>query len=56
MDYALHDVGGLRRALGAIKAKAFAMPGQADFDFPPEHSEFEAAHMPNARLKELLDS
>lgn len=42
--------GDLRRALGAIKAKAFVMPGQTDLYFPPEDSEFEVAHMPNARL------
>ena len=56
MDHALHDLGGLRRALGAIKAEASAIPGQTGLDFPPEDSEFEAAHMPNARLKELLGS
>jgi homoserine O-acetyltransferase len=42
--------GDFRRALGAIKAKAFVMPGQTDLYFPPEDSEFEVAHMPNARL------
>lgn len=42
--------GDLRRALGAIKAKAFVMPGQTDLYLPPEDSEFEVAHMPNARL------
>jgi homoserine O-acetyltransferase len=39
-----------RAALGAIKARAFVMPGQTDLYFPPEDSEFEVAHMPNARL------
>ena len=42
--------GDFRRALGAIKAKAFVMPGQTDLYFPPEDSEIEVAHMPNARL------
>ncbi len=42
--------GDLRRALGAIKARAFVMPGQTDLYFPPEGSESEVAHMPNARL------
>jgi homoserine O-acetyltransferase len=26
------------------------MPGQTDLYFPPEDSEFEVAHMPNAKL------
>ncbi len=38
------------KALGAIKAKAFVMPGRTDLYFPPEDSEFEVAHMPNAQL------
>ncbi len=42
--------GDFRRALAAIKAKAFVMPGQTDLYFPPEDSEIEVAHMPNARL------
>lgn len=40
--------GDFRRALGAIKARAFVMPGQTDLYFPPEDSQFEVAHMPNA--------
>lgn len=42
--------GDFPRALGAIKAKAFVMPGQTDLYFPPEDSEAEVAHMPNAQL------
>jgi homoserine O-acetyltransferase/O-succinyltransferase len=38
------------KALGAIKAKAYVMPGRTDLYFPPEDSEFEVAHMPNAKL------
>ena len=40
--------GDFRKALGAITAKAYVMPGQTDLYFPPEDSEFEVAHMPNA--------
>ena len=42
--------GDLPRALGAIKARAFVMPGQTDLYFPPEDSEAEVSYMPNARL------
>ncbi|MFN7166986.1 MAG: alpha/beta fold hydrolase [Pannonibacter sp.] len=42
--------GDFRKALGAIKAKAYVMPGRTDLYFPPEDSEFEVAHMPNAKL------
>ena len=42
--------GNFRKALGAIKAKAYVMPGQTDLYFPPEDSAFEVAHMPNAQL------
>ena len=42
--------GDLKRALGAIKAKAYVMPGQTDLYFPPEDSQFEVEHMPNATL------
>lgn len=42
--------GDLHRALGALKAKAFVMLGQTDLYFPPEDSEAEVAHMPDARL------
>ena len=42
--------GDFRKALGAIKAKAFVMPSRTDLYFPPEDSEFEVANMPNAKL------
>ncbi|WP_439529277.1 alpha/beta fold hydrolase [Pannonibacter sp.] len=42
--------GDFRKALGAIKAKAYVMPSRTDLYFPPEDSEFEVAHMPNAKL------
>ena len=40
-------------ALGAIRAKAIVMPGQTDLYFPPEDSEYEVAHMPNAELRPM---
>lgn len=42
--------GDLKKALGAIKAKAYVMPGRTDLYFPPADSEIEVAHMPNATL------
>lgn len=42
--------GDYKKALGAIKAKAFVMPGRTDLYFPPEDSEIEVSHMPNARF------
>ncbi len=39
-----------RRALRAIKAKTYVMPGQTDLYFPPEDSENEVANMPNAKF------
>jgi len=42
--------GDFKRALGAIKAKAYVMPGQTDLYFPPEDSQFEVANMQNAKL------
>ncbi len=42
--------GDFRKALGAIKARAYVMPGRTDLYFPPEDSEFEVANMPNAEL------
>jgi homoserine O-acetyltransferase len=42
--------GDLKKALGAIKAKAYVMPGQTDLYFPVADSEFEVANMPNAEL------
>ena len=37
-----------KKALGAIKAKAYVMPGQTDLYFPPEDSQ--VANMPNAKF------
>jgi homoserine O-acetyltransferase len=42
--------GDFKAALGAIKAKAYVMPGQTDLYFPVADSEFEVANMPNAEL------
>jgi homoserine O-acetyltransferase len=42
--------GDFKKALGAIKAKAYVMPGRTDLYFPPEDSEFEVANMPNAEF------
>ncbi|OOY04532.1 alpha/beta fold hydrolase [Thioclava sp. F28-4] len=42
--------GDYKAALGAIKAKAYVMPGQTDLYFPPEDSEIEVANMPNAEF------
>lgn len=40
--------GDFDKALAAIKAKAFVMPGQTDLYFPPEDSQYEVSKMPNA--------
>jgi homoserine O-acetyltransferase len=42
--------GDFKKALGAITAKAYVMPGRTDLYFPPEDSEFEVANMANAEL------
>lgn len=42
--------GNFPKALAAIKAKTYVMPGQTDLYFPPEDSEFEVKNMPNAKL------
>src|ERR1700688_2180325 len=42
--------GDFKAALGAIKAKAYVMPGQTDLYFPVADSEIEVANMPNASL------
>jgi homoserine O-acetyltransferase/O-succinyltransferase len=42
--------GDFKKALQAIKAKAYVMPGQTDLYFPPEDSEIEVANMPNAKF------
>lgn len=38
------------RALNAISAKAVVMPSRTDLYFPPEDSEIEVRHIPNAEL------
>lgn len=43
-------VGDLAQALAAITARAVVMPCRSDLYFPPEDSEIEVAHMPNAEL------
>jgi homoserine O-acetyltransferase/O-succinyltransferase len=40
-------------ALRAIKARAIVMPVRTDLYFPPEDSEIEVSHMPNAELRVL---
>ena len=45
--------GDYKKALGAIKAKTYVMPGKTDLYFPPEDSEFEVANMPNAKLNPI---
>ena len=42
--------GDFEKALGAIKARAYVMPGQTDLYFPVADSEIEVANMPNAEL------
>ncbi|MEZ5667911.1 MAG: alpha/beta fold hydrolase [Alphaproteobacteria bacterium] len=42
--------GDFKKALGAIKARAYVMPGQTDLYFPVADSEIEVANMPNAEL------
>lgn len=42
--------GDYAKALSAITAKAYVMPGRTDLYFPPEDSEIEVSHMPDARL------
>jgi homoserine O-acetyltransferase len=41
--------GDFKKALAAIKPKAYVMPGQTDLYFPPEDSQIEVANMPNAK-------
>ncbi|MEJ8570058.1 alpha/beta fold hydrolase [Microbaculum marinum] len=45
--------GDFEKALGAIKAKTFVMPGRTDLYFPPEDSENEVANMPNAEFRPI---
>jgi homoserine O-acetyltransferase len=40
-------------ALRAIKARSIVMPSRTDLYFPPEDSEIELSHMPNAELRVL---
>ena len=40
-------------SLRAIKARAIVMPSRTDLYFPPEDSEIEVSHMPNAELRVL---
>lgn len=40
-------------ALRAIKARAIVMPSRTDMYFPPQDSEIEVSHMPNAELRVL---
>ncbi|MBR9653513.1 alpha/beta fold hydrolase [Thalassovita aquimarina] len=42
--------GDFKAALGAIKAKAYVMPGSTDLYFPPEDSQNEVENMPNAEF------
>ena len=43
--------GALEMALATISAKAMVMPCRTDLYFPPEDSEIEVAHLPNAELR-----
>jgi homoserine O-acetyltransferase len=45
--------GDLKRALGAIRAKAVLSPGEKDLYFPPEDMAWEAAQMPSAELRTI---
>lgn len=45
--------GNFEAALGAITARAIVMPGQTDLYFPPEDSEIEVSHMPNAEFRPI---
>jgi homoserine O-acetyltransferase/O-succinyltransferase len=43
--------GNFEKALASIKPKAIVMPASSDLYFPPEDSEYEVKHMPNAELR-----
>lgn len=43
--------GDFEAALGAIRARAFVLPGSTDLYFPTEDNAYEVAHMPNAELR-----
>lgn len=43
--------GNFENALGAIRAKTIVLAGKTDLYFPPEDSEYEVAHIPDAELR-----
>ena len=45
--------GNFEKALEAITARTFVMPGQTDLYFPPEDGEYEAEHIPNAEFRPI---
>ncbi len=45
--------GDIKKALGAIKARAVVMPGEMDLYFPVVDNEWEVKHMPNAVCKPI---
>jgi homoserine O-acetyltransferase len=45
--------GDFEKSLNAIKARAIVMPCKTDLYFPPEDSEYEVKHMPNAELRPM---
>lgn len=45
--------GRFEEALAAIKADAIVMPSRTDLFFPPEDSEYEVRHMPDAELRPI---
>ena len=47
--------GNIKKALGAIKARAILIPCSDDLYFPPEDNAIEVRHMPNAELR-IYDS
>jgi len=46
----VRDGGDYEKALKSIKAKGLIMPSKTDLYFPPEDSEIEVSHLPNAEL------
>ncbi len=45
--------GDLKKALGAIRARALVMPGETDLYFTVEDNRREVAQMPNAELRPI---
>ena len=45
--------GDFEKALGAIMAKTYVMPGQTDMYFPPEDGEYEAKHIAGAEFRPI---